>query len=149
MNAKKAPRALIVEDDPDIRQLLCELLTAEGIEAIPAADGEEALHRLACSRPDIITLDLNMPKITGWQLLEILASSPGLATLPVVVVAAHTPAQAGVPLARVAAFHTKPFHIQAFLESVRRVLKIGPLGARGPESFAVTQPRGPLACAGG
>lgn len=112
-------RALIVEDDSDIRELLAEILEGEGFEVGTAEDGLEALEELAKARPDLITLDLNMPRMSGWQVLETLWAEPELSTIPVIVVAAHGPSQSRIPLQRVAGYHVKPFHIDAFVQTVR------------------------------
>jgi len=58
---------MVVDDDPDLRELLFTALADEGFEVVPAANGEEALGLLRTFRPDVIVLDLMMPVMDGWQ----------------------------------------------------------------------------------
>lgn len=65
---------LVVEDDPDIRELLSELLEEEGYEVKVAADGREALDELDHWSPSVMLLDLMMPRVSGFELLERLSN---------------------------------------------------------------------------
>src|SRR2546429_8406175 len=60
-------RVLVVDDDPDIRELLFTALEDEGFEVVPAGNGQEALAIIETFRPDVIVLDLMMPVMDGWQ----------------------------------------------------------------------------------
>ncbi len=60
-------RVLVVDDDPDIRELLFTALEDEGFEVVPAGNGQEALTIIQSFRPDVIILDLMMPVMDGWQ----------------------------------------------------------------------------------
>lgn len=64
------PRVLIVDDEPDMRDLLLELVTRAGYAAVLAEDGREALRKLHESRPDLVLLDVRMPVLDGWATLE-------------------------------------------------------------------------------
>lgn len=80
---------LVVEDDPDIRELVSEVLAQVGYQVVEAGNGQEALDFLrANDRPCVILLDLMMPVLSGPELLEIMATDERLAKLPVVVVSA-------------------------------------------------------------
>lgn len=82
------PRAhlLIVDDEPDTREALSDLLVDEGYAVLLAADATEALKRAReLPRPGLILLDYGMPKQTGFELLEELGRDPDLATIPVIV----------------------------------------------------------------
>lgn len=81
---------LVVEDDTDIREVVAELLEAEGYRVAQAANGKEALDHLRQAEvlPCVVLLDLMMPVMSGPELLEILAADPSLSNLPVVVVSA-------------------------------------------------------------
>lgn len=61
---------LVVEDDPDIQELLSDLLVEEGYEVRSAADGQEAIAELEHWTPSVMLLDLMMPRVSGWELLE-------------------------------------------------------------------------------
>jgi DNA-binding response OmpR family regulator len=65
-----APRVLIVEDDPDLLVVLRVNLTSAGIEAILAGDGVTAVERIQREKPDAVILDVMLPGLDGWQVLE-------------------------------------------------------------------------------
>jgi len=81
---------LVVDDDATLRKLVGVTLAAQGHGIREAADGEEALGAIAESRPDVIVLDLVMPKLDGFAVLERLQASPELRTIPVLVLTART-----------------------------------------------------------
>lgn len=80
---------LVVEDDPDVRSALAELLSGEGYEVAATADGGEALDTLRAGlRPDVILLDLMMPNVDGWDFRRAQLEDPTLAGVPVVLLTA-------------------------------------------------------------
>lgn len=83
-------RILVVEDDPDARQLLAMVLNAEGFAVATARDGEAALAEIAREAPALILLDVMLPRMDGWEVCERLRR---LTTAPVIMVTART----GVP----------------------------------------------------
>lgn len=83
-----ASYALVVEDDPGNRQLLCRMLEKENVRYIEAANGSEALERVAEEPPGIILLDLMMPVMDGFEFLNLLRRQPGHEHIPVVVITA-------------------------------------------------------------
>jgi CheY-like chemotaxis protein len=111
---------LLVEDDLDIRDVVQEVLEEQGHDVVPARTGRQALEFLALDTgppPDIVILDLMMPIMTGWQVLETIRRTPELADIPVVVVTAATQDR---PLGA-QAFLRKPFDIGDLLETIRRL----------------------------
>jgi CheY-like chemotaxis protein len=77
---------LVVEDDPDTRDSLCEALIDAGYLPFAVGDGVEALEHLRTgARPTLIILDLMLPRIDGWRFLSIVAEAPELSSIPVVV----------------------------------------------------------------
>ena len=80
-----AARILVVDDDVEIRQLLGEELRDLGHESIYAADGEHALSLVQRERPDLILLDLRLPRDDGFSVLERLRTIPEAASIPVIV----------------------------------------------------------------
>jgi CheY-like chemotaxis protein len=81
---------LIVDDDPDIRDAVGECLRYEGYDVHAAADGRDALDRLEFGlKPDVILLDLMMPVLNGFDVLQALQSRPEWKSIPVVVVSAN------------------------------------------------------------
>jgi DNA-binding response OmpR family regulator len=69
-------KILLVEDDINLRDIYSARFTAEGYQVITASDGEEALATAVRERPDLIILDVMMPKISGFDVLDILRSTP-------------------------------------------------------------------------
>lgn len=80
--------ALIVEDDPTIRQLMAVNLTARQFQVIQAENGIEGLKKLRESLPSVVLLDLRMPEMSGSEFLEVMSQDPLLSKIPVVVVTA-------------------------------------------------------------
>jgi CheY-like chemotaxis protein len=108
---------LVVEDDPDIAEVLTMLLPSLGYEAISARNGAEALRLLErVATPCLILLDLMMPVMNGWQFLEEVARIASLKDIPVVVVTAAAPTE--VPGA-VEVVH-KPMDLGLLIEIVER-----------------------------
>jgi CheY-like chemotaxis protein len=111
-----AHTVLVVEDDPDIRDTLAELLAAEGYAVTSASNGREALDRLAViERPCMILLDLMMPVMNGWDFLDVLGHADGLSTIPVTVVSA---AGHNIPTG-VARYLRKPIDLDRLIATVR------------------------------
>ena len=112
-------RILVVEDHGDSRELLVEFLELEGYRVEVAVDGREALARLRrAPRPDAVLLDLMMPQLTGWQLMERVREEPALARqgLTVVVVSGAGPSR---PLPEgIRAFLPKPLDLDALLATL-------------------------------
>ena len=80
---------MIVDDDDEIRAALGDVLSDRGYGVISASDGQQALARLEQGqRPDAIFLDLWMPVMNGWELVEALCSNPSLSAIPRVVLTA-------------------------------------------------------------
>src|SRR5271168_3958197 len=81
-------KVLVVEDEGDIRELLRYNLAQEGFAVEEAADGAEALDRIARRAPDLLVLDLMLPRMLGLELCRRMRSAPETARLPILVVTA-------------------------------------------------------------
>ncbi|MCZ4125642.1 response regulator [Streptomyces sp. H39-S7] len=131
MNAPASPRSyriLLVEDDAADAMLIEEALAEKGMTRAIARvdDGVAALEHLrdpANERPDLIVLDLNMPRMNGRELLAVLKEDPALATIPVVVLTtSSTPDDISDAYQHHAnAYVTKPVNLDDFLQSVRGI----------------------------
>jgi len=113
-------RILVVEDHNDSREMLEEFLTEEGFTVETAVNGLQALERLMRPpRPDLVLLDLMMPVMTGWDLMERVAEEPSLWGLPVIVVSG---AGATRPLPRgIVASIPKPLDLNLLMETISRL----------------------------
>ena len=121
----RSKTVLLVEDDLEIRDILQDLLEAEGYDVIPASHGRQALEFLAGvpaqDLPSLVVLDMMMPLVEGSQVLASMKSDPKLSPIPVVVlsaVARERPAGA-------AAFLRKPIPLQKFFDTVRGFVEAG------------------------
>jgi CheY-like chemotaxis protein len=108
---------LVVDDDPDIRDALCELLEDEGYRVVSAANGSEALAHLRSGElPCVILLDLMMPVMDGWEFRRQQQADPGLSSIPVVVItAAGNHRASSISVQRVL---SKPLHLDLVLEAL-------------------------------
>jgi adenylate cyclase len=87
-NVEAMPRALVVEDDLDAREMLRRLLVGEGWKVSVAGNGREALNLLATEQPNLVLLDLMMPEMDGFEFLDEFRKDPKFASTPVIVVTA-------------------------------------------------------------
>ena len=113
---------LLVEDDLDVRDLLQDYLEGKGFDVVPAGTGKQALDFLmseGAPPPDIVILDLMMPLVNGWQVLEQMRNQPQLAQVPVVVLTAAT---SDKPTGASAVVR-KPFQPDALVETMRGYLE--------------------------
>jgi two-component system, cell cycle response regulator DivK len=82
-------KALIAEDNAVNRELLRELLESRGYDVVEACDGQEALNLIEQAQPDILLLDIGMPKMDGFAVVQKIRTNPRLANLPVLAVTAY------------------------------------------------------------
>ncbi|MFA7255531.1 MAG: response regulator [Candidatus Omnitrophota bacterium] len=87
-DTKKEKTVLIVEDEGDIQQLIAMRLKASHFKILTASDGEEALAMIRDKKPDLIVLDLMLPKITGYELCQMIKFDEALKSIPIVVLSA-------------------------------------------------------------
>jgi len=80
---------LIVEDNEMNRDMLGRRLEREGYEVAIAGDGEEALDRIAAAPPDLIVMDLSLPRLDGWEATRRLKAEDATRAIPIVVLTAH------------------------------------------------------------
>jgi CheY-like chemotaxis protein len=111
---------LVVDDDAATRDFLLDLLEGEGFLPVAAANGDEALEALRIAIPRFITLDLVMPRKTGWEVLEALRENPAWAGIPVFVIATASTREAGVNLDDIAGYFQKPLDVVGFLRAVKK-----------------------------
>lgn len=105
------PKVLAVDDDPVIQRLLQVNLEMEGYEVELASDGQEAIDKAKSFRPDLVLLDIMMPKKDGWQVCAELKEDPDLKDVPVIFLSARAQdvdVQRGTELGA-EAYITKPF----------------------------------------
>ena len=113
---------LVVEDDNDLRESLCQALRDNGFSVVSATNGQQALEVLhGGSRPAVILLDLMMPVLNGWELRDALRDDPRLADIPQLVISAYMDeAEQHVLALPPDDCIRKPFHIRILLEAIER-----------------------------
>lgn len=113
-------RVLLVEDDADLREALSEVLAASGHVVISAVDGTDGLRQMRACRPDVVVLDLMMPKLDGWQFRLEQRNDPMLAVTPVVAISASSSATAEAVDADL--YLKKPFDAKTLLNAIDDVI---------------------------
>jgi signal transduction histidine kinase/DNA-binding response OmpR family regulator len=110
---------LVIDDDPSTCELLQRTLSREGLHVVTAASGEEGLAQARRLRPDVITLDVLLRDIDGWQILATLKADPDLAAIPVLMLTIMDERSTGFSLGA-AEYLTKPIDRRRLLELVGR-----------------------------
>ena len=119
-----AQKILIVDDEPNIVISLEFLMKKEGFEVVVAGDGDEALAKVASFNPDLLLLDVMMPKKSGFEVCEALRADPSRAALKIVMLTAKgrdTEVAKGLALGA-DAYVTKPFSTKDLVLKVKEVL---------------------------
>ena len=118
----QSPRILIVDDDPNLLVLLADQLRADGFETATARDGIEALRRLQTSWPDLLIIDMMMPRMDGLSLAREIKAR---ADLPIIVLSAIDAGDSKADLLEEVAedYVTKPYHYPELRARINRVLR--------------------------
>jgi DNA-binding response OmpR family regulator len=122
-----ATRVLSTEDEPNIAESLTFILNREGYDVSTVFDGEAALQRLRSDPPDIMILDVMLPKLNGFEVLKLVKADPALQALPVVILTAKGQAHDRRMAEEIgaSAFITKPFSNRDIVEQVGRLARAG------------------------
>jgi two-component system alkaline phosphatase synthesis response regulator PhoP len=120
-------RVLVVEDEPDVAELIRFNLTKEGWDVTAAANGTDALRRARESRPDIILLDIMVPQLNGWEICRRLKQDPETAQIPVIMVTGRVEEGDKVLGFELGAddYVTKPFSPRELIARIRAVMRRG------------------------
>ena len=115
------PKILIIDDDITITELMKALVKMEGHEPTTVNDSMQAMEVAQSFSPDLITLDLMMPGLTGFELCELMKNDPKFARVPIVIVSARDDAeskQKAIGLGATA-YITKPFGMEEFIGTIK------------------------------
>src|SRR5262245_2506657 len=119
------PSILVVDDDADMRTMLCVVLSAEGYRTMGAADGEEALQRLRSDGPpSLMLVDLMMPRMSGEDLIDAMTADPALAGIPVAIISGQLAGRTSAQTSRVIARLVKPVELDDLLTVVQQVAEV-------------------------
>ncbi len=119
-----SPLVLVVDDDPDILDAICDILEAEGYRVARARHGQEALDQVEGERPAVILLDLMMPVMDGVAFARALRLRPAVRDVPIVVISADGNPQRAAAVGATG-YLAKPFDIEALLSQVAGITRAG------------------------
>jgi two-component system cell cycle response regulator DivK len=118
-------KILIVEDNDDSRELVVKVLKNKGYQLIEAADGEVAIEKAIAEKPDLILMDISIPKMNGYEVTKKLKSLEEFREIPIVALTAH--AMKGdrekVIVAGFEGYISKPINVRELPEQVRSYLR--------------------------
>ena len=117
-------KIMIVEDNELNLKLFCDLLRAHGFEVEPVRDGREALERAREFEPELVIMDIQMPHISGLELIEQMKQEEALASVPVLAVTAYAAKgdEERIRDAGAEGYVSKPISVMKFVEAVRALL---------------------------
>jgi CheY-like chemotaxis protein len=114
---------MVVEDDFDCRESVCEVLRYDGYHVVAASNGVEALRYLEANPPPgLILLDLMMPVMNGWQFMDERKARPALAQIPVALLSAERDLAGRAAELGVAGYICKPLDVEGLLGTVRKLV---------------------------
>ena len=113
---------LVVDDEFDLTSTVRAILEGEGYRVDVCANGREALERLKAGRPDLVLLDVMLPVVDGYGVLQAIRQTPDLADVPVVLMNSYPPKKGG---AGWQGFLRKPFSLGSLLDTVRQAAPAG------------------------
>lgn len=140
-------KVMVVEDDASLREIYGIRITAEGYDVVSAGDGEEALAMAVREKPDLILSDVMMPKISGFDMLDILRTTPETANIKVIMMtalSAEDQRQRGERLGADRYLVKSQVGIEDVINTIHEVLgdRAAPVPA-GPVAPVATQPATP------
>ena len=129
-------KILVVEDNELNLKLFCELLRAHAYQAEPVRDGREAVDRARAFAPDLIVMDIQMPHISGLELIELLKGDEELMSIPIMAVTAYAAKgdEERIRDAGAEGYVSKPISVMRFVEAVRALLDRPPEAAEAEAS---------------
>ncbi len=121
-----ANRIMVVDDEPDVVDLVRLVLESDGFDVVTAYSGKEALEKIDKDLPDLVLLDIMMPGMDGWEVYSRIRANPKTKDVPVAMLTAKSQSidkMIGLHVVKVDDYITKPFGRSELLERVKRILK--------------------------
>jgi two-component system alkaline phosphatase synthesis response regulator PhoP len=121
----KPKKILIVDDEPDVSSLLTLMLKAQGYNVVTAGDGQEALEKARSETPDLILLDVMLPRMDGYKVARILKFDENYSQIPIIMLTAkiqERDKQTGLEMGA-DEYMTKPFDTTALLAKIKNILE--------------------------
>jgi two-component system chemotaxis response regulator CheY len=125
MAPQRSARVLVVEDDPALQKLVMSHLKRLGLEADVASNGVAAIQYIEAHKPDLVCLDLMLPRMSGYEVCEHIRRTPALQHIPILVMSARTLPEDRAHAEEVgaSAYLSKPFTREQFATQVRALIK--------------------------
>ena len=124
MSEEKKYKILVVDDESDVLSLLNLMLDSQGYQVVSASDGQEALEKARSAGPDLILLDVMLPRLDGYKVARMLKFDENFRHIPIIMLTAKVQEkdrQTGLEMG-VDDYITKPFDTAALLEKVKALL---------------------------
>lgn len=118
-------KILIVEDNEDSRDGLTRRLQRRGYEVVPACDGWQGVDLAAAETPDLILMDINLPKLDGWEATRLIRAAESTRTIPIIALTAHALTSDRQKTLDVGCddYHTKPVELPRLLNQIEALLR--------------------------
>ena len=140
-------KILVVEDNELNLKLFCDLLRAHGFEAEPVRDGREALDRARAFVPDLVVMDIQMPHVSGLELIEQMKADSDLKAMPIMAVTDYAAKgdEERIRDAGAEGYVSKPISVIRFVEAVQGLLAASESRRQKPETKEAALPGGETA----
>ncbi len=119
--ADVAKKVLVVEDNELNLKLFCDLLRAHNYIAEPVRDGREAVARAREVMPDLVVMDIQLPHVSGYELIQRMKADPRLRAIPIMAVTAYSGRddEDRIRAAGATAYVSKPISVMRFMDEIR------------------------------
>ena len=118
-------KILMVDDNPDILELMAARIVSDGYEVITATTGEEAIKKAASEKPDLVLLDISMPVLDGFLVGRLLKLDPAVKDIPIIMATARSSREdvlRSLSELQAADYIVKPFRPEELLSKIKKVL---------------------------
>lgn len=124
-NPRRSSKILVVDDEEEVRSNVGEFLGNQGYDIVEAGDGEEAITMAFTQKPDLILLDLRLPKVDGYQVCQTLKGNPITSIIPVIIITALNTTPQKVKGIEFGAddYIEKPFDLEELVARIKMVLR--------------------------
>lgn len=119
------PKILVVDDENDYHKLLKIILKPEGYSVISAYDGKEGVEKIYKEKPDLIILDINMPKMSGWEVCNEIRKDPKLIYIPILMLTVRSKQEEQIRGLQIGSddYMTKPFNPDRLVTRVNAIIR--------------------------